>query len=132
MTTTTEQPTTDKEPERPAPIAFAAVEIPGKGIVCGHAVEHSPAATGIYHSLATLPPNAPLTEAALANLLGKSRRSITRAVERGELPPPVRLLGQPTWLARTITAHLAQRLQTEKRKADHEAKRLAVYRPSNN
>ena len=36
----------------------------------------------------------------MAAIFGKHRVSIKRAVERDELPQPVRLMGQPVWTAR--------------------------------
>ena len=34
-----------------------------------------------------------------------------RAVERGELPPPVRLFGRPCWTVEHVLAHVNARLQ---------------------
>jgi hypothetical protein len=58
-----------------------------------------------------------VTEEALATILGKScRESVKRAVDRGELPPPVRLMGKNTWTARVIIEHIETRLRTAAQK----------------
>ena len=58
-----------------------------------------------------------ITEAGLAQLFGRCSVSVKRAVERGELPPPVRLFGQNTWTAGVIVAHLEQRLKIAAKEA---------------
>ena len=62
-------------------------------------------------------PDAVITEAGLAHLFGRCAVSVKRAVERGELPPPVRLFGQNTWTAGVIVAHLEQRLKIAAKEA---------------
>jgi hypothetical protein len=59
--------------------------------------------------LADLDPRTPLDVGALAGIMGRSVRSIERAVGRGELPAPFRLLGHRTWTVDTILAHLQNR-----------------------
>ena len=72
---------------------------------------HDEHETGIFAEIGNLPEGALLTEDGLAALLGKgSRDSIKRAVERGELPPPVRLMGKNTWTARAVIQFLEDRL----------------------
>ena len=44
------------------------------------------------------------------------RETIKRAVERGELPRPVRLMGKNTWTAGAIVRHLEARLEAEARR----------------
>jgi len=54
---------------------------------------------GIVKELGELGPGAVITEAALARMMDRHPASIKRAVNRGELPPPYRLLGGPVWTA---------------------------------
>ena len=73
--------------------------------------------SGIYAELGNLPAGALVTEEGLAHLLGKGcQKSIKRAVDRGELPTPVKLLGKPTWTVGSIIAHIEERLECEVRK----------------
>ena len=72
---------------------------------------------GVFPELGALPPSTPITEDGLAQLLGKScRETIKRAVARGELPPPVRLLGKNTWTVGAIIQHLEDRLKDTARR----------------
>ena len=75
------------------------------------------AGPGIYFELGKLPPSTPLTEDGLATILGKRcRESVKRAVDRGELPMPVKLMGKNLWTAGAIIRHLEDRLESEGRK----------------
>jgi len=81
-----------------------------------HAQEED--AVGIFEKLGSLPTGALVTEDGLAHLLGKGcRESIKRAVVRGELPQPVKLMGKNTWTARTIIEHIEERLAAEARRS---------------
>jgi predicted DNA-binding transcriptional regulator AlpA len=67
---------------------------------------------GIFVAIGGLPSGTLITEDGLANLLGKAcRETIKRAVERGELPRPVRLLGKNTWTVGSIIQHIEDRLK---------------------
>jgi hypothetical protein len=84
----------------------------------------TPELPGVYAAIGALPPGALVTEDGLAGLLGKEcRESIKRAVARGELPYPVRLMGKNTWTAGAIVRHVEDRLESEARK-------VAKLRPS--
>ena len=73
---------------------------------------------GIFERLGSLPLGVFVTEDGLALLLGKGcRESIKRAVTRGELPQPVKLMGKNTWTARTIIEHIEGRLAAEARRS---------------
>ena len=48
---------------------------------------------GVIRELGELSPDTVLSEQALAKIFDRHRVSIKRAVERGELPPSVRLFG---------------------------------------
>ena len=79
---------------------------------CPHRESGVPAPTGagtVVTALAELPPDAHLDAEALANILGRCKKSIQRAVRRGELPPPIKLMGKHVWLVRTILEHMKTR-----------------------
>lgn len=67
---------------------------------------------GICSELACMVPNAHLDVSALAFILGRCKKSIQRAVRRGELPQPFTFMGRHVWLAGKIVEHL-QKLQNE-------------------
>jgi hypothetical protein len=71
---------------------------------------------GIYHEIGTLPPATLITEKGLAKLFGKCQASIKAAVDRGELPYPIRIMGKPTWTAGIIIRHIEARIDAESRK----------------
>jgi predicted DNA-binding transcriptional regulator AlpA len=66
-----------------------------------------------------------LDERALAAMFNRCLTTIKRAVARGELPRPVRLLGRPVWLAGAVLEHLAKRLEAAKREAAQDAARIS-------
>jgi len=74
-----------------------------------------------------LPPDTLLTERALAGIFGLCTTSIKRAVERGELPPPVKVCGKPRWTVKSIVDHIDAGLETVKQEAEADAKRMARY-----
>ena len=76
-----------------------------------------------------LPPGAILEEEAVARMFNRHPASVKRAVERGELPPPVRLFGKPAWTAGAILAHMDARLAAAKREAEREAARISRLSP---
>jgi len=80
---------------------------------------------GIIRQLGELPPDTVLSEAALAKLFHRHRISIKRAVERGELPPSVRLFGEPVWTVQTLRDHMNRRLEAAKREAEQWQQRIA-------
>jgi hypothetical protein len=79
---------------------------------------------GIYLELGKLPASTVITEDGLAGIMGKTcRESIKRAVARGELPAPVKIMGKNCWTVGVIVKHLEDRL-------DSEARKVARLRPS--
>jgi len=84
---------------------------------------------GIVRLLGELPPGAILDEEALAKTFGRSSVTIKRAVERRELPPPVRMFGKPCWTVSVILAHIEARLDAAKRKAERDAARFSQLCP---
>ena len=59
------------------------------------------------------PEHTVINEAGLAAIFEKHKVSIKRAVERGELPPPTRIMGRPVWTVGVIIRHIESRLQSE-------------------
>ncbi len=80
---------------------------------------------GIIKELGELPPDTVLSEEALAKIFDRHRVSIKRAVERGELPPSVRMFGEPVWTVRALREHLAKRLETAKKEAEQLQRRIS-------
>lgn len=72
-------------------------------------------AHGICGELGVLDEGALVFESGLARMLGKHVVSVKRAVERGELPPPTRLMGKPVWTVGVIRRHIEERLAAEAR-----------------
>jgi hypothetical protein len=70
---------------------------------------------GIVRIIGDLPIGAVITEAGLATMFSRCQLTIKRAIERGELPRPIRLMGQPTWTAGAIVDHLNRRLREAQR-----------------
>ena len=65
---------------------------------------------GVISELGTLLPKTLIFEEALAAMFDRHVASIKRAVDRGELPPPVRMFGKSAWTVEAITAHITSRL----------------------
>ena len=79
--------------------------------------------SGIIAELGELPPGAFVSEGGLARMAGKHKVSIKRAVDRGELPPPVKFLGECGWTAGAIVRHIEKRLEAaDKDKIRHARK----------
>ena len=70
---------------------------------------------GVCAELGQLGEGAIVTEHGLAEIFGKHPVSVKRAVERGELPPPTRLMGKPVWTIGAIRRHIEERLEAEAR-----------------
>ena len=84
---------------------------------------------GVIEVLGTLGPGAVISEAALARMFGRCRDTLKRAVKRGELPPPTRLLGGPVWTAGAIVRHIEARLEREARDAEKQARKISALSP---
>jgi len=84
---------------------------------------------GVVRLLGELGPGTIISEAALARMLDRHPASIKRAVKRGELPHPTRLLGGPVWTAGSIVRHIEGRLERAAKEAEREARRLEQYSP---
>lgn len=55
--------------------------------------------------------------------------SVKRAVQRGELPPPIRLFGGNVWTVGAITRHFEVRLAEAAKEAERTAQRIAHLSP---
>ena len=80
--------------------------------------------SGIIRELGELPAETVVSEQALAKIFDRHRISIKRAVERGELPPSVRLLGEPVWTVKVLQEHLGKRLDVARKESDQLQKKL--------
>ena len=61
-----------------------------------------------------------LTTQDLETLFGICDETVSNAVKRGELPPPVKLFGRNVWSMEGIQLHLAQRLEASRVQAERE------------
>lgn len=65
---------------------------------------------GVIEELGALPPKSIISEGGVARLFSRHPASVKRAVDRGELPPPVRMFGQSVWTVEVVTEHISSRL----------------------
>ena len=84
---------------------------------------------GLISILGELPPGAILYEHRLAELFCRHPTSIKRAVQRGELPPPVRLFGTNAWTAGVLVQHIEKGLETAARKQEQFNKKVRQLSP---
>ena len=82
---------------------------------------------GIIRELGDLPVEAVISEQALAKIFDRHRVSIKRAVERGELPPSIRLFGAPIWTIKALREHLEKRLDQAKKESERLQKRIEQF-----
>jgi len=75
-------------------------------------------ADGTVREIGALPPGTIIDEEALARMFHRHSVSVKRAVERGELPAPMRLFGKPCWTVAAILNHLTKRLDAAQRERD--------------
>jgi hypothetical protein len=83
----------------------------------------------IMTALAVLPPQTLISVSKLAQMAGRHVTSVKRAVQRGELPPPVPLLGDNVWTVAAILEHISARLAAERAAAAQTARRMQHVRP---
>ena len=76
--------------------------------------------SGIYTFLSGLADDAIISEEALCRFFDRHLTTIKRSIDRGELPPSIKMFGQPVWTAGAIRTHLNKRL------ADAAAERYRV------
>ena len=82
---------------------------------------------GIIRELGDLPAEAVISEQALAKIFDRHRVSIKRAVERGELPPSVRLFGEPIWTVQALREHLGKRLDEARKESEQLRKKINQF-----
>ncbi len=80
---------------------------------------------GIINELGELPPDTVVSEEALAKMFDRHKVSVKRAIERGELPPSVRMFGEPVWTVRVLREHMAKRLEAAKKEAEQLQRRIS-------
>lgn len=78
----------------------------------------------VIRTLAELPKETLIDEAALANALQISTRTVRRMVGRYELPPPVRFAGRATWQSGRILAWYTAMAEAKEKKAKVAAERF--------
>ena len=79
---------------------------------------------GVIRELGELPAGAVITEQGLAKIFDRHKVSIKRAVERRELPPSIRLFGEPVWTVKVLLEHLSKRLDEAKKEAEQLQKKI--------
>ncbi len=84
---------------------------------------------GIICELGNLPPGAIVSEEGLARIFRRHHVSIKRAVQRGELPPSVRLFGELVWTVAVIQEHLKNRLETARKENEQMTKKFMKLNP---
>ncbi len=75
--------------------------------------------------LAEMAPGTIIDVTTLAEIFGRHPTSIKRAVQRGELPAPTKMLGKSCWTAGRIIEYIEDRLQKAQDEANKEKARLA-------
>ncbi|UCG47128.1 MAG: hypothetical protein JSU94_16725 [Phycisphaerales bacterium] len=78
----------------------------------------------IIKELGDLPAEAVISEQGLGKIFDRHRVSIKRAVERGELPPSIRLFGERIWTIKALREHLSSRLDEAKRESERFQKNI--------
>ena len=76
-----------------------------------HVPEAKSSPPGINPRLGELSPDAILTKEGMAHLFSCCERTIERAVERDELPPPTRMFAKKTWTAGAVIEFINERLK---------------------
>lgn len=80
---------------------------------------------GVVAELGQLGASAVITEEGVARLFSRHPASVKRAVQRGELPEPIRMFGQSTWTVGVLIGHIEKRLEKAAKEAEREASRIA-------
>jgi hypothetical protein len=80
-------------------------------------------------SLAELPEGAVVYEPAMCAYLQRTPWTLRRAVARGELPAPFRLLGKRAWTAGAVVRYLEQRQADAVQRQAETGRRILAMRP---
>lgn len=91
--------------------------------------EKSEVNLGIIRELGDLPDGAVITEQGLAKMFDRHKVSIKRAVEREELPPSIRLFGEPIWTVKALREHLTKRLDEARKESEQLQKKINKFSP---
>jgi hypothetical protein len=92
--------------------------------VAGKLQQAVPELPGVCAIIGALSPGTLVNEQALAKILNRTPRTIRRAVQRGELPPPIPLAGNSTWTVGAVLQHLNKRLEVAARKQERHQQRI--------
>ena len=82
---------------------------------------------GVIRELGDLPDGAVITEQGLSKMFDRHKVSIKRAVERGELPPSVRLFGEPVWTVKALREHLTKRLDEARKESEQFQRKISGF-----
>lgn len=80
-------------------------------------------------ALATMPDATLVDEAWLCQVFGRCRRSIRRAVARGELPAPITMFRRHSWTVGSIVRHVQARQDAAMRTRTELELKVAAMRP---
>ncbi len=80
-------------------------------------------------SLAALPHDAPLGAKVMAAIFGVGPRAIGRMVQRGELPPGIKVGGRNIWMAGVLREHLRRRAEDAAKLAEERRDLMRRHRP---
>ena len=100
-----------------------------KGIARVETKEEHSVASGIIRELGDLPDGAVITEQGVAKIFDRHKMSVKRAVERGELPPSIKLFGEPVWTVKALLEHLTKRLDEARKESDQFQKKINELSP---
>ena len=84
---------------------------------------------GVIATLGELGAGAVVTEEGVAALFSRHESSVKRAIERGELPPPVRMFGQNAWTAGVLVRHIEMRLEKAAKDAEQTRRKVLELAP---
>lgn len=76
------------------------------------------ASAGVFATLATLPPAAMISEAALAEALACTDRTIRAMARRGDIPPAIKVAGRACWFVGRLLQHLEAEADRKAKKQD--------------
>lgn len=79
---------------------------------------------GVILELGVYPPDAVITTSAIARIFKRSPKSIKNAVDRGELPPPMKLFGEHSWTVKSLVIHMECRMEEAKREREEVEARI--------
>ena len=83
----------------------------------------------IVEELAASPPGTIIFEQGLAAMFHRHPSALRRAVARGELPPPVRMLGRRAWTTDAIVTHMRERQEEAARQQAAMQAKIATHMP---